>query len=188
MDMRRVRSISECEEVRSGYALPFQKADIAPVISQGYDGPYSHFAVEKFKAIISDDTFSLDFVLGLGTEVLAAKNGVVEGKLNGFKEYYQGTDFREGLLYTPNFVLLRHSDKTSTLYAHLETGSIVVKNRQRVAQGQPIAKTGLSGWVGPTPHLHFSGFRYQGDNRLTFPILFNDYQGPLFHNQLPKSA
>lgn len=183
MIIRKVESIAKGEKTINGYRLPFEKTDVAPVIMQGYDGPFSHFAVEK-TGTIHDDTHSLDFVLDPGTTVLAAKDGILYGKLDGFGKCYRGSDFIEGLQCTPNLVFLLHPDGTFTLYAHLMKGSIEVEHDQRISQGQPLAKTGLSGWVGPVPHLHFSAFKSQGDNRITLPIEFNDYQGPLFHNQI----
>jgi len=60
-----------------------------------------------------------------------------------------------------NVVLIRHPDGWVTAYGHL--GSISVKNRDRVTQGQPIGTVGASGGV-PKPQLHFE-LRYSANGR-----------------------
>lgn len=48
-----------------------------------------------------------------------------------------------------------------------------------------IARTGLSGWIGPVPHLHFAALRYGPQmGRQSIPTVFNDYQGLLEHEEL----
>ena len=51
-----------------------------------------------------------------------------------------------------NLVLIKHADGWVTAYGHL--GSIDVKMRDRVTQGQRIGSVGTSGGV-PRPQLHF---------------------------------
>ena len=60
-----------------------------------------------------------------------------------------------------NLVLIRHSDGWVSAYGHL--GSIAVKMRQRVRQGETIGVVGDSGGA-PNPRLHFE-LRYSADGR-----------------------
>ena len=63
-----------------------------------------------------------------------------------------------------NFILIDHDDGdpkncqkkpgTSSLYLHLKEGSVLVKEGQKVVQGQPIAQANNTGWSDGT-HLHF---------------------------------
>lgn len=53
-----------------------------------------------------------------------------------------------------NFVKIRHSDGTKTLYAHLEYGSVSVKTGDQVTKGQKIGRMGNTGNAQGI-HLHF---------------------------------
>jgi len=169
-----------------GYILPFPETH-GVKISQGYDGPFSHFVTKRNNnSPIFDDRFSLDFALPVGTLVLAARDGVVKTISDYSRDYYDGLKTERGFNSLPNFLGLHHEDDTYTLYAHLEKG-IKLKMGEPIEQGQSIAKTGLSGWVGPIPHLHFAVLKYIPPLvRQTFPTTFIDYQGPLYHKELPK--
>lgn len=53
-----------------------------------------------------------------------------------------------------NHVLIEHAGGESSLYAHLQPGSVRVKVGDRVVAGQPLGKLGSSG-NSTEPHLHF---------------------------------
>ena len=61
--------------------------------------------------------------------------------------------------YGPH-IIIRHKDGRYSLYAHLKTGSICVKENQEVKKGQQIALSGYSLSKGKNPkqswHLHFA--------------------------------
>jgi len=50
------------------------------------------------------------------------------------------------------------SDDFGVLMGHLQKGSILVKTGDRVKTGQPVARTGNSGWTSQ-PHLHIQAMR-----------------------------
>ena len=54
-----------------------------------------------------------------------------------------------------NGVVVDHGDGWETQYCHLAQGSVVVKQGDRVAAGQPLARIGLSGNT-EYPHLHLT--------------------------------
>jgi hypothetical protein len=56
-----------------------------------------------------------------------------------------------------NHVLIT-SDDFGVLMGHLQKGSILVKTGDRVKKGQPVARTGNSGWTSQ-PHLHIQAMR-----------------------------
>lgn len=80
----------------------------------------------------------MDFGAAVGTTVRAAANGVVT-RVGGEGAY-------------GNTVHVRHPDGTTSVYAHLQRGT--VKAGQRVKSGQPIAKSGNTG-RSTGAHLHF---------------------------------
>ena len=61
--------------------------------------------------------------------------------------------------YGPH-IIIRHKDGRYSLYAHLKTGSILVKENQEVKKGQQIANSGYSLSKDKNPkqswHLHFA--------------------------------
>ena len=99
-------------------------------------------------------------------------------------------------LIAGNLVELLHSDGSSARYEHLERGSasgLGIKPGDWIEQGQLIGKTGLSGWIGPYPHLHFMvyesealGSAISARRVQSKPIGFADYDGPLWHKDLWK--
>jgi murein DD-endopeptidase MepM/ murein hydrolase activator NlpD len=173
-------------EPRFGYSLPFNR----PVkIFQGYNGPYSHFAMEResiHHKNIHDHRYSLDFSLPYGSDVLAAKNGTVYGFIENSSNYYDGLDLLIGLDARPNYLIIEHENETFSLYSHLEKKSVTKKFYEPVKKGDVIAKTGKSGWIGLTPHLHFSVFKYPRPGIQTYPIIFDNYDGPLEHSEIYK--
>jgi murein DD-endopeptidase MepM/ murein hydrolase activator NlpD len=80
----------------------------------------------------------VDLAMPVGQEVPSARPGEVvsAGELPGYGQT----------------VVVRHSDRTSTRYAHLS--EILVKPGEIVAAGQTIARSGATGRV-TGPHLHF---------------------------------
>ena len=84
----------------------------------------------------------IDIGASSGTTIYAAKSGVVTTS-----EYGSGSYWSYG-----NFVVIAHSDGTSTLYAHMSS-RVAVKG-QTVKQGAVIGYVGATGRV-TGPHLHF---------------------------------
>ena len=82
----------------------------------------------------------VDFAAPRGTPVLAAGDGVVR------KRAYEKGYGRH--------IVLRHSDRLSTLYAHMRVFARGVREGSRVKQGQVVGYVGTSG-VSTGPHLHY---------------------------------
>jgi hypothetical protein len=91
-----------------------------------------------------------------GVEVRAAAAGVVDGLRDGVADV--GVDAAGRVAVEGrecgNGIRLDHGDGWTTWYCHLRRGSLMVKEGDRVAAGQPLALVGLSGDTS-FPHLHF---------------------------------
>ncbi|WP_298814751.1 M23 family metallopeptidase [Chloroflexus sp.] len=92
-----------------------------------------------------------------GKPVLAAADGVVHEVRDAIRDYRRaGTGWID--ITTPdmrgNYVVIKHAPDRYTLYAHLRSGSIVVKPGDTVVAGQKIGECGHSGHSSE-PHLHF---------------------------------
>ena len=89
----------------------------------------------------------VDYAAPTGTPVRAAGDGRVEyaGRRGGYG----------------NVVIIRHGQKYSTLYAHLNR--FHVRTGARVRQGQTIGTVGMTG-MATGPHLHYE-FRVNGQHR-----------------------
>ena len=109
--------------------------------------------------------YSWDFWMSRGTEILAARGGVVTGLL----ESVEGIGWYEG-----NFVMITHEDGTHAVYAHLEAGGALVEIGDQVKQGQVIGYAGMTGKT-INPHLHFHVLN--PGKSASIPIAFNDVPG-----------
>ena len=103
-------------------------------------------------------TVDADWV-GYGHDVLAVADGVVadarDGIPNGQPLAPQESpdDLTARTLYG-NFVILKIAPNTYVHYAHLQSGSLLVKIGQKVRRGVALGRLGQTGAAG-APHLHF---------------------------------
>lgn len=86
--------------------------------------------------------YSWDFSMPVGDVVCAAREGTVLNIVDHAKS-------RRGI-----GIFILHDDGTGAMYGHLMRGGVLVKEGERVLQGEPIAKIGREAG-GATPHLHF---------------------------------
>ena len=93
----------------------------------------------------------VDFKAAIGTAVMASKEGVVAGVGN--------TDQSCNGVSYGKWVLIKHDNNLSTLYAHLYT--IKVSGGQHVETGQLVGYSGDTGWA-EGPHLHFEVYASEG--------------------------
>lgn len=128
----------------------------------------------------------VDFGIPVGTKIRVADDGVIEGTGN--------TDTVPPKCYSyGKWILVRHSNGLSTLYAHLSM--IKANSGDVVKRGDVIGYSGNTGYS-TGPHLHFSVYATQGVKIEQFtksinckdkfiPIApFNAYLNPM--NYLPK--
>ena len=82
----------------------------------------------------------VDFAAPLGTKVKASGSGVIDfvGRQNGYG----------------NVVIIKHHNKFTTLYAHLNDFADGLKVGSKVSQGDVIGEVGRTGWA-TGPHLHY---------------------------------
>jgi len=106
-----------------------------------------------------------------GQPVLAPADGTVAWVADGAPDLapYNSAPRSPG-----NFVIVKHTDDEFTEFRHLESGSVAVREGQRVLRGQLLARCGNSGNA-KTPHLHF-GFLGSLDPIATRPLRFWDYE------------
>ena len=91
-----------------------------------------------------------DHFVSVGTSIKAANGGeVLDLEDQCPKQGYIGSTCGGGW---GNFIMVRHSDGSTTVYAHLN--QVNVRRGQKVTQSQVIAGSGTSG-SSEGPHLHF---------------------------------
>lgn len=93
----------------------------------------------------------VDFRATIGTPIKAALSGVVIGMGN--------TDLYSGCYSYGKWIMIKHENGLSTLYAHLSLQT--VKIGDAVATGQMIAYSGNTGYS-TGPHLHFGVYATEG--------------------------
>ena len=94
---------------------------------------------------------AIDLKATIGTRVLASKEGIVGGVGDTDKSC-------NGVSYG-KWVLIKHPNNLSTLYAHLSI--IKVSEGQQIETGQLIGYSGDTGYA-TGPHLHFAVFASEG--------------------------
>jgi murein DD-endopeptidase MepM/ murein hydrolase activator NlpD len=145
------------------YDLPFRKGK-SFLMYQGYNGTFSH-----------QNENSLDFTMPEGTEILAAREGLVIDVVQSNNKNCPTVSCAP----FGNYVSILHSDGTIAQYFHLQQNGAKVNIGDNVTKGQLIALSGNTGWSNG-PHLHFVTFlpSATGDkNRVTLKTLFRTGNG-----------
>lgn len=93
----------------------------------------------------------VDFRAAVGTKVKSALAGTIEGIGN--------TDAIKGCYSYGKWVLVKHNNGLSTLYAHLS--NVVVSPGQNIGTGEVVGYSGNTGFT-TGPHLHFTVYATQG--------------------------
>lgn len=120
------------------YDLPYETGASWKIV-QGYNGSFSHQGEN-----------SLDFDMPEGSEVHAAREGVVIAVVQNFN----GNCWSEECKKMANYVLIMHPDGTIADYSHLLNNGAKVSVGETVQRGQLIALSGNTGFS-RGPHLHF---------------------------------
>ncbi len=142
------------------YALPFAAGDRHRV-TQGFNGTFTH---------TGPDRYAVDFPMPEGTVIVAARNGTVLASNDQATTGGIGPQFLA--LEQVNWVLIRHDDGTIGSYFHLRPGGVSVRPGQTVRRGQPIGRSGFTGYA-TEPHLHFHVMApLNGHAHRSFPFVF----------------
>lgn len=136
-------------------------------IEQGFGGRYSHDDDENHYAV--------DFAAAIGTEVVAARAGLVMQVENDFE---RAGPSREKYGGRANYIRILHDDGTMAVYAHLREAGVLVREGQRVRAGQLIGRSGNTGFT-TGPHLHFAVQVNRGMRLVSIPFRMFSGQGIL---------
>ena len=156
-------------ELESRLQIAIDKSLFAGKSAGLFSWPVSNFRITQFfgnTSFASSGAYNgrghsgTDFAVAIGTPVRAVMDGTVTSAFNTDDVGARGSDgvYRKCVSYGA-YVLLKHDNGLSTLYAH--NSLLKVKNGQRVKRGDIIAYSGNSGYS-TGPHLHFSTYATQG--------------------------
>ncbi|MGZ8554531.1 MAG: M23 family metallopeptidase [Chitinophagaceae bacterium] len=142
------------------YALPFEEGKSFRVI-QGYFQGFTH-----------RERAALDFNMNRGTNITAAREGVVtrvkeDGKRGGLNRKFRSDG---------NNIVIQHSDGSRAGYWHLQHNGALVNVGDSVKKGQVIALSGKTGFAF-VPHLHFLVWTNKGGGWQQVPTRFQTSTG-----------
>ena len=164
--------------------FPFNTSRTEAIIGQGFKSDINHNNNGGH-----DLAYSIDFVIPTGTPVTAVQDGTVE-LVRRSTDCYRGLDPIAGRRAWSTQIDVRHpqfekgTGKILSMLQHLDPSTICVVEGQKVTRGQILACTGLTGWVGPIPHLHLSMLESQWPRRQTIPFKFENYDISLDDNDI----
>ena len=142
------------------YILPYPVGDKFLVT-----GSYCHVSDPHARSL------AYDFAMPIGTEVLAARAGVV-------RMVHESTPDEPNEI-RPNGFYIEHDDGSVGSYAHITQDGVLVEVGEQVEQGQVVAISGTSG--ADDPHLHFMVYQsypeYVEDDDV--PVNFRNARGRL---------
>lgn len=147
----------------AGYRLPVRAGE-SWILTQGPYGGFSHYG----RSLHAYDIAPMG-----GTCIVAMRPGVVYAHDFGYGQ-------TPHLRIFGNYITIAHDDGEFSHYAHLQTGTFVVRTGQRVEQGQGLARVGNSGYsFGRHVHVHVT--KGQWISNQSIPFRFEDLpQGPSF--------
>jgi hypothetical protein len=155
----------------SPYRLPWS-AGITRLCIQGNRAVVSHR---------EDGEFAYDFAMPVGSDVCAARAGVVI-------EVEMSND-GNGFHARNNYIVLAHGDGTFGCYHHLKQNGSYVQPGQHVRSGESIAASGNVG-TSMLPHLHF---HVSDADYNMLPVTFADVQSDagiprMFHRYISGNS
>ena len=145
----------------SPYVMPIPVGS-STFISQGNCGPYTHAGTIRY---------AVDLHLAVGRVIVAARGGQV----TAIRQHFQ--DDVDLAINQGNYVEILHTDGTVGWYEHLMQNSVMVDIGDTVAQSQPIARAGNTGFTGYYPHLHFVVFGCM-EGCESIPVVFRNADPP----------
>ena len=141
-------------------------------ITQGFNGKFSH---------TSDySKYAVDIAMDVGTYLTAVRAGTVIF----VKDDYHMSGTTRYFLDKANVIQVLHDDGTFASYAHILMDTALVKEGDKVARGDRLARSGSSGFSTGS-HLHFSIVKNVGLKNISIPFKFVDNKGKIF---TPKRA
>lgn len=152
------------------YSLPYEKEKSYWLV-QGYFSHYTH----KERA-------ALDFKMKRGTEIYAARGGIVvrakeDGDRGGLNKKYRPYG---------NNIVIQHADSSRAGYWHLQKDGAVVNVGDTVQQGQLIGYSGKTGYT-LFPHLHFLVWSFDENGRWKqVPTRFQTSKGVKYLRSIRK--
>jgi len=148
-----------------GYKLP-TASGVPWIVTQGPYGTFSHWgnSLHAFDIAPGSSTKSA------GSCVVAMKPGIAYTHDLGLRQDHRHHSFG-------NYITIDHGNGEFSHYAHLASGTFVVKNGERVEQGQALATAGNSGYTlgeGGGYHVHVSVTRALPITSASVPFQFED--------------
>lgn len=149
--------ISMCVGPDTFYRLPFANNQ-GTSVGQGNNTPWDGMGTMPSHAAATWQRWALDLGGSIGTDLVAAREGVVRlVQSNITTQCIDGLTVPGGNAcpsFFGNYVAIEHAGGQWSWYMHMDPGSATVSPGQTVQRGQKIGEVGLTGNT-TGPHVHF---------------------------------
>jgi len=153
------------EDTSFVYGLPYEAGKKYRLVQAYHSKHLSH-----------QNEFSLDFKMKEGSEVCAARAGIVYDVKDDSDIGGIGDEF----LTKGNYIVIKHDDSTFAGYWHLMLDGVTVGLGESVKQGQTIGYSGNTGYSA-FPHLHFFIFSLDKSfDKQSIPCRFKTKRGTVY--------
>ncbi len=173
------------------YRLPFANNQ-STTVGQGNNTPWNGMGIMPSHAVASWQRWALDLGGSIGTDLVAAREGVVRLVVSNVS-----TRCIDGLTvpggnpcpsFFGNYVAIEHAGGEWSWYMHMDPGSnAAMYNGLAVQRGQKIGEVGLTGNTGG-PHVHFQvtpGNTTSATSAVSYEMYFSVPPGNTFVCQVP---
>ncbi|NCN05015.1 MAG: M23 family metallopeptidase [Spirochaetales bacterium] len=155
------------------YLFPFPHGTKFQV-TQGFNGSFTHFG---------ENQYALDFDLGVGDPIHAARSG----RVIGVKEDSNRGGASSSFASYGNYILVYHDDGSFGNYVHLRQNGALVEVGDWVEAGQLLGYSGNTGQASG-PHLHFDVRVPTSDGQFkSIPVRFVSLYGEIIDPEVGKS-
>ena len=145
---RTIEQNHHASEIDQRYALDIVALEPGSKIPSAQDIKTGNFITHNGYPKINESYYIF------GRNIISPANGIVVGTFDGVPDAIPSESHYDFITPAGNHVVIDHGNNEYSMFAHLQNGSVAVKNGEDIMAGHLIGRVGNSG-NSTEPHLHF---------------------------------